>query len=73
MEKNIGKTDKAIRMLIGILIIVIGAYENSVWGVLGMIPVITAAAGVCPLYKLFHINTNSKINKKAIQDHEYWL
>lgn len=64
MEKNIGKMDKLIRLLLGSFIIIVGAYDKSVWGVLGMVPVITASSGVCPLYSLFHINTIS--NKKRL-------
>ena len=64
MEKNIGKTDKRIRILIGILIVIIGAYFNSVWGVLGMIPIITSQLEVCPLYSLLHISTVSETEKR---------
>jgi len=60
MEKNIGKTDKRIRLLTGVVTVLAGAYANSVWGVLGMIPIITVEIGICPLYSLFHINTNSQ-------------
>jgi hypothetical protein len=64
MENNIGKTDKWIRVLIGTLIIIVGAHCKSVWGVLGMIPIITSQIGVCLVYSLFHINTVSEIKKK---------
>jgi hypothetical protein len=64
MENNIGKTDKGLRILIGIAIVVIGAYFNSVWGVLGMIPIITSQIGVCPIYSLLHISTVSKPEKR---------
>lgn len=63
MEKNIGKMDKRIRLLTGVIMILVGAYMNSVWGVLGMIPVITADFGICPLYGLFHISTIPKTKK----------
>jgi hypothetical protein len=64
MEKNIGKTDKGIRVLIGVIIIVAGAYFNSVWGILGMIPIVTSQMGVCPIYSLLHIHTMSETEKK---------
>lgn len=60
MKKNMGKTDKILRMLLGIAIIVAGAQLNSIWGVLGMIPVISAQTGFCPAYLLFGINTLKK-------------
>lgn len=64
MKKNIGSTDKRIRLLIGVMTILTGAYANNVWGVLGMIPIITAQIGICPLYRLFQINTIQQMNKK---------
>lgn len=63
MKKNIGKTDKWIRMLIGVLIIVAGAYNNSVWGVLGIIPVISSQAQACPLYFILGMSTAPKVHK----------
>lgn len=64
MEKNIGKTDKRARLFIGIVTILVGAHANSVWGVLGMIPIITAEIGICPLYSLFHLTTIPQSNRK---------
>lgn len=64
MEKNIGRTDKRIRLLIGVTTILVGAYANSVWGVLGIVPIITAQIGICPLYRLFQINTIQQTSKK---------
>lgn len=64
MKKNIGRTDKGIRLLIGIIIIITGAHFKSVWGVLGMIPIITTQIGSCPIYLLFHINTISEHQKE---------
>lgn len=66
MKKNIGKVDKIARILFGSTIIVIGASMNSVYGILGIVPIITAQVGVCPLYALMHISTKTKqlISKK---------
>ena len=50
MKKNIGKTDKIIRLIIGAVIIALGLYFRSWWGLLAIIPLATAAAGFCPLY-----------------------
>jgi hypothetical protein len=64
MKKNIGRPDKIIRIFIGVLIIILGASLNSVWGVLGMIPIISADLGICPLYLLFGVNTALRNIKK---------
>lgn len=63
MKKNIGRADKIIRICLGIFIIVIGINMKSVWGVLGMIPIITSEIGVCPAYLPFGFSTVSKKNK----------
>lgn len=57
MKKNMGTLDKTLRVLFGIAIILFGANNNSVWGVMGIIPIITAQIGVCPVYSLLGINT----------------
>lgn len=67
MDINIGKSDKIIRVLLGSIVIILGAQLNGVWGVFGIIPIITVQVGICPLYLLLGINTVPKdalINKK---------
>jgi len=57
MKCNIGKTDRIIRGLIGVIVIGIGIYLKSWWGAIGLLPIFTAAIGWCGLYKLFGIST----------------
>lgn len=61
MKNNIGRWDKNIRLLPRVLIITIGAHMNSVWVVLGIIPVISVQTGICPLYLLLGINTSKNV------------
>lgn len=63
MKKNVGKSDKVIRYILGILIITVGIMYNSWWGVIGIIPIFTAALGWCPLYSIINTSTK-KENKK---------
>ena len=58
MDKNVGKNDKIIRYILGIVIIALGIMYNSWWGIIGLIPIFTAAVGWCPLYVLFKTSTN---------------
>lgn len=62
MRKNIGKADKYTRLAIGATIIAIGAHLNSVLGVIGIIPIITAEIGICPIYLALGLNTAPKEN-----------
>ena len=57
MKCNVGKTDKIIRVIIGLIIIVIGFYFKSWWGAVGVIPIFTAAIGWCPAYLPFGISS----------------
>lgn len=59
MNKNIGKVDKVIRIIIGLLIIAYGIVDSSWLGVIGLIPIITAFIRWCPLYCPLKINTDS--------------
>jgi hypothetical protein len=57
MKTNIGSYDEGVRFVGGCLIGLWGAQVESWWGLLGLIPVLTAAFHYCPLYALFHLDT----------------
>lgn len=57
MNKNIGKVDKIIRIVVGLAIIVFGVVSGSWLGIIGLIPLGTALIGWCPLYCPLKINT----------------
>ncbi|MDD8061081.1 MULTISPECIES: YgaP family membrane protein [Shewanella] len=57
MKCNIGKIDRMIRIFLGACIIAVGFYNQSWWGVVGIIPLFTAAFGWCPAYVPFGIST----------------
>jgi hypothetical protein len=57
MKKNIGSTDRWIRIIIGLGILALGLAFKSWWGLLGLLPLATAAIGYCGLYTLLGVNT----------------
>ncbi|MGH4140614.1 YgaP family membrane protein [Clostridium sp.] len=57
MKCNVGKTDQTIRILIGILIVLIGLYFKSWWGIIGLVPIITGSIRYCPSYDILGIST----------------
>lgn len=57
MKKNVGKTDKIVRIVLGIAIAAAGLYFNSWWGLLAILPIATAFMSFCGLYTIFGINT----------------
>lgn len=66
MNKNIGSTDKVIRIIIGILLLSLYFFgPQTPWGLLGIIPILTAIVGVCPAYIPFKISTLKKEQKNG--------
>ncbi len=57
MKKNMGITDKWIRIVVGLAIGAAGIYFKSWWGLLGLIFLVTAFINWCPLYLPFGIST----------------
>lgn len=58
MLRNIGTVDRAIRIVVGIVLlslVLIG--PRTPLGYLGLVPLMTAVAGYCPLYGLLRIST----------------
>jgi hypothetical protein len=57
---NVGKTDKIIRILVGVGILAAGFFSHSWFGLIGILPILTAVFGRCGLYYPFKINTIKK-------------
>lgn len=60
MKCNIGKTDRAVRIAIGLAIIAAGIYFNELWGIIGLMPLATGLIRWCPAYVPFGITTEGK-------------
>lgn len=57
MGCNVGGLDRGLRILVGIIILLIGAGMSSWWALIGLIPLFTGIFKVCPAYNLFGIKT----------------
>ncbi|GAA5345141.1 DUF2892 domain-containing protein [Planifilum fimeticola] len=67
MDKNVGRVDRWIRVIIGLalLSLLVFAEGNLKWlGLLGLVPLLTAAVSRCPLYSLCGIRTCSSEKAK---------
>lgn len=60
MIKNMGGADKVIRLTIGVIILIVGYLNESWWGLIGLIPILTSIFNFCPMYVPLKINTNKK-------------
>lgn len=58
MPVNEGKLDRTLRVIAGLALLsltVIG--PQTMWGLVGLVPLLTGLAGFCPLYTVLGINT----------------
>ena len=60
MKQNVGSTDKIIRIILGILIAALGYYFKSWWGLIALIPFLTALISFCPIYPIFGHSTKKE-------------
>lgn len=58
MKVNEGKVDRAVRVIAGLALIgmALGGGIGG-WGYLGIVPLLSGAVGLCPLYSVLGINT----------------
>lgn len=59
--RNVGTLDRVFRIVVGLGVLsltVVG--PQSLWGLLGLIPLATAAMGACPVYSLVGLDTRPK-------------
>ena len=60
MKQNVGTIDRVIRILLGAALITFALVGESVtakFGWIGVIPLLTAFAGFCPVYTLLGVNS----------------
>ncbi len=56
--QNIGTIDRVIRVIVGLgLIALVFVGPKTVWGWIGVVPLVTAIIGWCPPYAMMGINT----------------
>lgn len=64
LQKNEGNADRIVRLVLGLgLLALLGVGPVPGWGLLGLIgfvPLVTAALGSCPLYTLLGVSTCSE-------------
>jgi hypothetical protein len=58
MKKNMGKIDKILRFILGLVLIsLVFIGPQTPWGWLGLIPLLTSFVGICPAYLPFKWST----------------
>ena len=58
MNLNEGSVDRVVRIVIGVaLLALVFVGPKTLWGLVGLVPLATAAIGLCPLYRVLGIST----------------
>lgn len=50
MKANVGSLDRALRIIVGLAALGLGYYCHSWWGLIGLLPILTAVIRFCPAY-----------------------
>ena len=58
MTKNMGQKDRAVRAIFGVLLLMYGLIFQNLIGAIGLIPLVTAIIGYCPLYSVLGVTSN---------------
>ena len=54
MPRNEGTVDRALRIIVGLaLLSLVFVGPRTLWGLVGLVPLLTGLVGFCPLYALF--------------------
>ena len=60
MKFNMGTLDRTLRFIGGLIIMLLGYIYESWWGIVGLVPLLTAFIGWCPLYVPFKFSTKKQ-------------
>jgi hypothetical protein len=56
MKKNVGTLDRGLRIIAGVALLALTA-TGTMWGLIGIVPLLTGVLGWCPPYQLLGIST----------------
>lgn len=58
MAKNEGNIDRIVRVIVGLaLLSIVFVGPQTLWGLIGIVPLVTGLVGTCPVYSIFGIRT----------------
>jgi hypothetical protein len=60
MKPNEGKADRIIRVIVGLGVLsLVFIGPQTMWGLVGFVPLLTGIFGFCPMYRILGFNTCS--------------
>ncbi len=57
MSKNMGTIDRVLRAVLGVALLAWALTGGPVWAWIGVVPLLTAAVSICPLYSVLGLRT----------------
>lgn len=60
MKQNVGSVDKVLRIIVGLALLSMLVWVEGnakYWGLIGLVPLVTALMGICPAYSLIGVST----------------
>lgn len=57
MKFNVGGIDRILRIVVGLALIGVAVSGVSVWGWIGVVPLVTGIFKFCPAYAIFGMST----------------
>ena len=58
MIRNEGTIDRAARVVLGLILLSLTfTGPQTMWGLVGLVPLLTGLLGYCPLYQIFGLST----------------
>ncbi len=62
---NEGNLDRVLRVVVGVVVLSLTFVgPRSLWGLVGIVPLLTGLVGFCPLYRLVGVSTCAVPAKK---------
>jgi hypothetical protein len=64
LKCNVGPTERMIRIIAGMVILIFGLTYRNWWGLIGIAPITTGLIGWCPVSQLLGVSTCEKNKEK---------
>ena len=58
MSRNEGIVDRALRVILGLVLLsLVFVGPQTLWGLVGIVPLVTGLVGICPIYSVLGVRT----------------
>ncbi|MEM3374408.1 MAG: DUF2892 domain-containing protein [Candidatus Woesearchaeota archaeon] len=71
MKCNVGKFERVLRIIVGLIILGLGYNYKNVFGLIGLIPLLTGIIGFCPAYLILKRDKEKIDSKKENKEEKF--